>query len=60
MKRSLLLVAPVVHSDAVGDIIVNSPDAGNWEFDVSLKSIEAGKELITICLDAPQESNPPR
>lgn len=54
------MVAPPVHSDVVGDIIVNSPDAGNWKFNVSLKSIEAGKELVTICLDAPQESNPPR
>lgn len=53
-------VAPAVHSAAVGDIIVNSPDAREWKFDVCLKPVEAGKELVTITMDAPQECMPPR
>lgn len=54
------LVAPVVHSQAVGDVIVNSPDAGLWKFNVALESLEAGKELVTITMDASSECMPPK
>lgn len=54
------MVAPSVRSVAVGDIIVNSPDAGQWKFDVTLTPVEAGKELVTITMDAPQECMPPK
>lgn len=54
------IVAPVVRSAAVGDIVVNSPDAGQWNFDVSLTTVGDGKELVTITMDAPQECMPPK
>lgn len=54
------VVAPIVHSSAVGDIIVNSPNAGQWKFDVSLKQVGDGKELVTIKMDSMQECMPPR
>lgn len=54
------LVAPIVHSAAVGDIIVNSSDAGQWEFDSALQTLEDGKELLTITMDAPVECVPAR
>lgn len=54
------LVAPVVKSAVAGDIIVNSLDAGSWKFDCNIKTISDGKELVTITMDAPQESIPPQ
>lgn len=54
------LVAPVLHSAAVGDIIVNSPEARDWRFDCKLETLSEGKEVLTVSMDAPFESMPPR
>ena len=54
------LVAPVLHSAAVGDIVVNSPEVRDWKFDCKLETLSEGKEVLTVSMDAPFECMPPR
>lgn len=53
------IVAPVLSSSLVDEIVIVSDNPGDWKFIASLET-DGGKEIISISMDAPTEAPPAR
>lgn len=53
------IVAPVLSSSIVDEIVIVSDNPGEWKFSASVES-DGGKEVISIVMDAPQPCAPAR
>lgn len=51
------IVAPVLSSSLVDEIVIVSDNPGDWKFTASLEN-DGGKEIISISMDAPTEAPP--
>ena len=51
------IVAPVLESSLVDEIVIVSDNPGDWKFTASLET-DGGKEIISISMDAPTEAPP--
>ncbi len=51
------IVAPVLNSSLVDEIVIVSDNPGDWKFTASLET-DGGKEIISISMDAPTEAPP--
>lgn len=53
------IVAPVLSSSIVDEIVIVSDNPGEWKFSASVET-EGGKEIVSIVMDAPQPCAPAR
>lgn len=53
------IVAPVLSSSIVDEIVIVSDNPGEWKFSASVET-ESGKEIVSIVMDAPQPCAPAR
>lgn len=53
------IVAPVLSSSIVDEIVIVSDNPGEWKFSASVET-EGGKEIVSIVMDAPQPCSPAR
>lgn len=53
------IVAPVLSSSIVDEIVIVSDNPGEWRFSASVET-EGGKEIVSIVMDAPQPCAPAR
>lgn len=53
------IVAPVLSSSIVDEIVIVSDSPGEWKFSASVET-EGGKEIVSIVMDAPQPCAPAR
>lgn len=53
------IVAPVLSSSIVDEIVIVSDNPGEWKFSASVET-EEGKEIVSIVMDAPQPCAPAR
>lgn len=53
------IVAPVLSSSIVDEIVIVSDNPGEWKFSASVET-EGGKEIVSIVMDAPQPCTPAR
>lgn len=53
------IVAPVLSSSIVDEIVIVSDNPGEWKFSASVET-EGGKEIVSIVMDAPQPFAPAR
>lgn len=53
------IVAPVLSSSIVDEIVIVSDNPGEWKFSASVET-EGGKEIVSIMMDAPQPCAPAR
>ena len=53
------IVAPVLSSSIVDEIVIVSDNPGEWKFSASVET-EGGKEIVNIVMDAPQPCAPAR
>lgn len=53
------IVAPVLSSSIVDEIVIVSDNPGEWKFSASVET-EGGKEIVRIVMDAPQPCAPAR
>lgn len=53
------IVAPVLSSSLVDEIVIVSDNPGDWKFTASLET-DGGKEIISISMDAPKPCAPAR
>ena len=51
------IVAPVLSSSIVDEIVIVSDNPGEWKFSASVET-EGGKEIVSIVMDAPQPCAP--
>ena len=53
------IVAPVLSSSLVDEIVIVSENPGDWKFTASVEN-DGGKEIISISMDAASEATPAR
>ena len=53
------IVAPVLSSSIVDEIVIVSDNPGEWKFSASVET-DGGKEIVSIVMDAPQPCAPAR
>lgn len=53
------IIAPVLSSSIVDEIVIVSDNPGEWKFSASVET-EEGKEIVSIVMDAPQPCAPAR
>lgn len=51
------IVAPVIYSSLVGDIVVSSDNPGEWKFSASIEK-DGDREVVSIVMDAPRPCAP--